>query len=213
MRWILSPSRTTLLSLVALLITVTMLPAARADDRMVLQVYDVRDLLPSPPDFPAPRLGLGGLEAPVAIPDDDDDEREGGRWTVDELVELIRKMVSPASWGAAGARITAAEGVLVVLQQPQACRQVGRLLDDLRGRATELFQVDTRVVALPPPCIEELGFRPSKPRLSRTMARESAEERRDHPEHQHGPVLGDLEREEREPPRRLRADREAPLRE
>lgn len=98
-----------------------------------LQVYDVRDLAFSLPDFPAPEVSLAGDGEPAggAVIED---VGEGKGPSADFLAELVQKHTGEGSWeGNAKASIQVSGGLLFVVQSAEVHHQIESLLDKLRA--------------------------------------------------------------------------------
>lgn len=126
-------------------------------DVPVLVVYDVSDLVRKVPDFPAPRLGLSGLEPPGSA--DIEDEDQAPLFTTDELVELIRKVVLPESWNTAGVEIRGEGSSLVIVQPPAAQMEIARTLASLE----RAYRVEARLIAADEKVLATCGFRADGP--------------------------------------------------
>lgn len=128
------------------------LPAAAADE-LVLHVYDVSDLLHARPDFPAPRLGLSGLEeaaAPAA-------ERESTAWTMEELVDLIREAIGDEI-AASGGSVAALGSNLVVSLPEDSHARIAALLGGAREGARDAYALEARWVELSEDALADLGI-------------------------------------------------------
>ncbi len=129
---------------------------AQSSDQPVLVVYDVSDLVRSLPDFPAPRLGLSGLddEAQPSLRFDEEDDRP--RWTTEELIDLIQSMVSPGSWENAGIEIHAEKDSIVVVHLPEHQMEVAEYL----GSLERTYRIDVCLIAARDEVLGWLGFDP-----------------------------------------------------
>jgi len=145
-------TRGAILALVALSLGSFAFPAPARADELILHVYDVSDLLRPIPDFPAPRLGLSGLEdAPLAP------EPERTAWTMEELVDLIRQALGDEI-AASGGTVTALGSNLVVSLPAAAQTRVAELLREPRESAGEAYTIEARWVELSEEAIAELGL-------------------------------------------------------
>ncbi len=99
----------------------------------VRKSYCIVDLTRQLASFPGPDLdipepgGVGARLLPPIKPDVD-----AG---VNELIEIIQKVVAPDSWGKAGTAIEVYNGQLVVTNTPEAQRQVDEFLATLRAQS------------------------------------------------------------------------------
>lgn len=103
---------------------------------LTLAIFDVRDLLYTPPDFPAPDLlgirvgapggGLGGFgeEEFASGPEGRDPDR---------LVDIVRMATGEKAWDGGGVSLRYMGGRLVVRHTPSMLRKVARILASLRG--------------------------------------------------------------------------------
>lgn len=135
------------------------LPTAAAPDELVTHIYDVTDLVHPRPDFPAPRLGLGGLEEFAPAP-----ERNNAAWTMEELVELIQKVVDADLRELSRAKVAAIGSKLVISLPARSQERVATVLGGLRDGGRAVFTVEARWIALPDEALTELGFRPERRR-------------------------------------------------
>jgi len=142
---------------------------AAAADEMILHVYDVSDLLRPIPDFPAPRLGLSGLEEAPAAP-----EPERAAWTMEELVDLIRDVLGDEI-AASGGSVSALGSNLVVSMPAAAQGRVGALLDERRREVPETYTIEARWVELDAEALAELGLPIAEPSRAARLGPPAAE--------------------------------------
>ncbi len=163
------------LPLLVFIAATTICPALPAgDDQVITQIYDVRDILHPRPDFPAPRLGLGGIGgAGIAEPfGGDQDEDNGDGWTMEELVDLIRQVIGK-ELEIAGAKVGALGSNLVISLPARSQERVSTILGGLRDDGRAVFTIDARWVELSDEALAELGFPPQRiPRAKRLSAEE-----------------------------------------
>ncbi len=98
---------------------------------LVLKFYGVRVLLYTPPDFPAPDIGI----RPSGVNAGEDDEEEVEREAKDPevLLDFIRKGTGPNLWDVEGVSLQISKGTLIVRHSPEVQRKVSRFLNRLRG--------------------------------------------------------------------------------
>ena len=94
------------------------------------KTYDVRDITMRIVDFPTPEIRLkeDGTNRGPSIPTPDDNEEPP---TTDEVVEMIESTVT-AEWGSS-AKITVAQGQLIISAPRDVHKSVASLLDQLRA--------------------------------------------------------------------------------
>ena len=126
---------------------------AAPDEKVFTQMYDVRDLLHRRPDFPAPRLGLGGVDS-----SDTDDLSDGASWTMEELVELIRDSIS-ADLEIADAKISAIGSILVISLPARSQERVSAIFRGLRDSGRAAFAIEARMLDVDDATVAELGLR------------------------------------------------------
>ncbi len=96
----------------------------KIEDPVVLEIYDVRDLLYSPPDFPGVEKTLEGAAF---------DDPPMATTTVEfPLEELVKGHTGGKSWDEPGRTIMLSNGLLVVKQTKAAHAQIRRMLGELR---------------------------------------------------------------------------------
>ncbi|MHC4063709.1 MAG: type II secretion system protein GspD [Planctomycetota bacterium] len=150
------------------------------DQNVLVDVYDIRDLLMVVPDFTdAPAIDLtessggggggrggggGGDESIFGDDDDDDDEEEGDEareQRILDLLDLIRNTIEPESWremGGVVASIAELNGQLVVTQTASAHEEVADLLSKLRAQQAIQVAVESRFITVQSNFLEELGL-------------------------------------------------------
>ena len=97
---------------------------------LVLKLYSVHLLLYTPPDFPAPGIGInpGGVTS-----EDDEEEVEREQKDPEFLLDLIRQATGTALWDIEGVTLQISKGTLVVKHSPEVQRKVSRFINSLRG--------------------------------------------------------------------------------
>lgn len=94
----------------------------------ILRIYDTRGLFYVPPDFPGPRLGLGGSGTDLFEEASDDDADSNRGIEPEEAIDIIRGATGEANWELPGVSITLAGGRLLVRHTPRMQRRVRGLL-------------------------------------------------------------------------------------
>ena len=90
----------------------------------VLALYDVRSLLYTPPDFPAPKIGIS-MGPPG---EDEEEEPEVEQPDPEALVDLIRDATGQANWEHEGVSIKISGGKLIIRHTPAMHRKIGGVL-------------------------------------------------------------------------------------
>lgn len=146
--------------------------------KVVTEVYDIRDLLVSVPDFQSPPLELGEqLAAAISqhrgkrlegslFPDEspEADQEQGVVSTkpaVQELLDLIRATVYPGTWTSQGGTVGSLRelnGQLIVTHTSAAQRGVGGLLGQLRETRALQIAVEARFITVTSNFLEDLGI-------------------------------------------------------
>lgn len=124
--------------------------AAAGATPLVLEVFDVRDLLAETTNFPAPRLGL--TPTPAAPPETT--IARPGR-TEEQLARSVREIASVA-WPE-GTSIQLLRGTLVVRQSEPALTAIRTWLEALRAAEHRLIAVEARVLAVPAATVDHLS--------------------------------------------------------
>ncbi len=114
-------------------------------EESVVQVYDVRDLMWTLRDYPGPVFEKA--EEAGAWMSLSTETREA--YTVDQLVETIRRNIEPATWDDPGrATIVSLSGALFVLQAPSVHEKMREFLEAVRSSPPRQVHVDARVIEL-----------------------------------------------------------------
>ena len=136
------------------------------------QVYDIRDLLVTVPDFDnAPsfqiqssqggRGGGGGGGNLFSGNLSDEQNQQGGRnELVDQIVTLIQDIVDPESWrdnGGAVGSVRELSGQLIVTQTPKNLRALQALLEQLRETRAIQVTIETRFLTVQRNFLEDVG--------------------------------------------------------
>ncbi|MCI0650351.1 MAG: hypothetical protein L0Z55_00560 [Planctomycetes bacterium] len=106
----------------------------------VTVIYDVSDLVRPLAHFPAPRLGLEGLE-PAPLAADAEAEDRGARWTTEKLAEVVRELVLRDEVEDGRASVIPHDGILIVTVLPPGQRAVTSFLNTLDDRISLSFAV------------------------------------------------------------------------
>lgn len=131
-------------------------------EELVLEFYDVNEIVSSPPNYPAPKLGLnlnqggggGAGGASLDFGDDSDAETSGGLES-DKLIELIESKLGETEDGGS---VEFSGGVLIVRKPLSAHRKVIQLLDALRRTVGIMVTVEARFVQVQDNLLEHLGI-------------------------------------------------------
>lgn len=128
-------------------------PRPALGSETVLVIYDVRDLLMVRQDFPAPKLGLSGLDdegAGTVLQFDREDEDDGPWLTGETLVELVRAVIAPGSWAPDGPNaIQYHRGRLIVHASAGAHTSLDRDLARWRAAPDEIPRPEISVRVAP----------------------------------------------------------------
>ena len=142
--------------------------AAAAD--VIIRVYDVRDLLYTPKDFPAPKLGLHGLDEESGDPFRDEDDLNGPIISAEELVELIKTHIQPDRWEQAGNSVRVHNGQLIVVAEMETHQEVSASLLQWRiDGAPNTYAINARVIPSDLALLTALGFDGKSKRNSRAI--------------------------------------------
>ncbi|MHC5021381.1 MAG: hypothetical protein ACYTGX_14995 [Planctomycetota bacterium] len=141
------------------LATPTQAPAQDAEaakaDRLQLRVFDVRDLLAEPRDFPAPALGTirpaqaaGSGRTPATAP------RAASQEALERLAQQVRSLPDLAWPEHAG--VEAKPGTLVVRQSATALERIEAFLVEQRRKLGRLMAVSARFLTVPETAVRNL---------------------------------------------------------
>ncbi|MBL4847285.1 MAG: hypothetical protein JKY65_17335 [Planctomycetes bacterium] len=129
-------------------------------EELVLEFYDVNEIVSTPPNYPAPSLGLnlrrggaGAGGASLDFGDDDEDEGTGGLES-DKLIELIESKLGEDEGEGS---VEFSGGVLIVRKPLSAHRKVIQLLDALRRTVGIMVTVEARFVQVQDNLLEHIG--------------------------------------------------------
>jgi len=134
----------------------------RVSQKPRMEFYEVRDLLATIPDYSGsglPSIGEGGGGDIGGGGDDlfaDEGGGDGNSFTGEELVEFIREIIEPSSWGGdefgddedggAAGTISYRQGKLIIIQTPEIHRQIEGLLSRFRESAALQVHISARFI-------------------------------------------------------------------
>lgn len=125
----------------------------------VLRVFDVRDVIALPKDFPGTQIKLEATDSSASggIPGlGMDDAAEP--LTADAVADLIRTAVAPESWDTPPNSLEAKPGQLIVRNQPSVVAQVESLLSALRASSGMLVTIESRFITVADNFLEDVGI-------------------------------------------------------
>lgn len=129
---------------------------AYANDETYLEVYDVSDLVRPVRNFPAPRLGLEGLDESAVFEDDENNEAP---WSIDELVELLRRHLGVDDTTSAGIQVQKlGRGQIVISGQLDVQKKVANALLHARRTPGEHYQMNAWLVSMTAAEFDELDL-------------------------------------------------------
>jgi len=131
-------------------------------EELILEFYDVTEIVNSPPDFPAPDLGLnldqggggGGGGGGVLTFDDEDEEATAGI-DADTLIELIESKLGEDDDDGS---VEYSGGILIVRKPLRAHEKIIKLLDALRKAVGVMVTVEARFVQVQDNILEHFGI-------------------------------------------------------
>jgi tetratricopeptide (TPR) repeat protein len=134
-------------------------------EELILEFYDVTEIVQTPPDFPAPELGLsigdsgggGGGGGGVLSFDDGGDEETTGGFDADALVDLIENRLGDDVLHPDGS-VEYSGGILIVRQSLAAHERILQLLDALRRTVGVMVTVEARFLQLQDNVLEHIGI-------------------------------------------------------
>ena len=133
------------------------------NEELVLEFYDVNEIVSSPPDYPAPKLGLnlqaggggGGAAGGQLTFYDDEGGEEAGGIESEKLIELIEgKLGEEDEEGS----VEYSGGVLIVRKTLRAHQKIIKLLEALRRTVGIMVTVEARFVQVQNNLLEHLGI-------------------------------------------------------
>jgi general secretion pathway protein D len=120
-----------------------------------MKIYDVRDLTHAMQSFPGPELDIpepGGKGATMLPPIETGDKQE-----TSEFIDIIKKVVAPATWTTAGIDIGEYNGSMVVTQTSEVHQQVDELLRSLRNQKGTQIHVKCKFLTIENSALEQIG--------------------------------------------------------
>jgi general secretion pathway protein D len=120
-----------------------------------MKLYDIRDLTHAMASFPGPDLDIpepGGVGSRLLPPIEPDTAPE-----INEFIEIIQKVVSPATWQNEGVAIEDYNGSMVVTQTADVHKQVEELLRTLRNQKGTQIHVKVKFLTVENSLLEEIG--------------------------------------------------------
>ena len=137
---------------------------AEKTEELILEFYDVTEIVQTPPDFPAPELGLnlaggggsgGGAAGGVLSFDEGDEESSGGQLDADKLQELIETRLGESDDDGS---VEISGGILIVRKPLRAHENILKLLDALRRSVGVMVTVEARFVQIQDNLLEQVGI-------------------------------------------------------
>ncbi|MBX3469910.1 MAG: hypothetical protein KF878_23795 [Planctomycetes bacterium] len=136
------------------------------EEELHLVFYDVTEIVSSPPDFPAPELGLnlarggggggaGGAAGGVLSFGNDDEESGGGGLDADKLVEIIEEKLGEDD--SAGS-VEFSAGILIVRKPLASHEKIVKLLDALRRTVGVMVTVEAKFIQVQDNYLEHIGI-------------------------------------------------------
>lgn len=120
-----------------------------------MKLYDIRDLTHAMASFPGPDLDIpepGGVGSRLLPPIEPDTAPE-----INEFIEIIQKVVSPATWENEGVAIEDYNGSMVITQTSDVHKQVEELLRTLRNQKGTQIHVKVKFLTVENSLLEEIG--------------------------------------------------------
>ena len=127
----------------------------------VVKVHDVKDLIFGLTDFIGPRINRIRL-----LEELEDEDGAGAYGTIGEAVQiidiedlsnLIRDTIAPASWDREGVSIDPGEGNLIVRQTAEIQEEIQAFLEDLRQFNSALVLIESKFLSVTDNFIQEIG--------------------------------------------------------
>jgi type II secretory pathway component GspD/PulD (secretin) len=120
-----------------------------------MKLYDIRDLTHAMASFPGPDLDIpepGGVGSRL-LPQIDSEQKP----EINEFIEIIQKVVSPATWTNEGVAIEEYNGAMVVTQTTDVHKQIEDLLRTLRNQKGTQIHVKVKFLRVENTLLEEIG--------------------------------------------------------
>ncbi|MCI0340303.1 MAG: hypothetical protein L0216_04005 [Planctomycetales bacterium] len=133
---------------------------AEAQESPMLRVFDIRDLLAVPKDFPGTTIRLEATDsgAAGAIPGLGGGGDEKPAITADDLVNLIKGTIAQETWDTPPNSIEPKGGKLIVKNQPKVIAEVEKLMSSLRASHGMLVTIETRFITVEDNFLEDVGI-------------------------------------------------------
>lgn len=133
-----------------------------AVEELVLEFYDVNEIVSTPPDYPAPELGLnlsgggGGGGTTGGVLSFDDEEDEGGSGVdADKLIELIESKLGEEDEEGS---VEFSGGIIIVRKSLRAHKKILKLLEALRRTVGIMVTVEARFIQVQDTFLEHIGL-------------------------------------------------------
>ena len=120
-----------------------------------MKLYDIRDLTHAMASFPGPDLDIpepGGVGSRLLPPIEPESSPE-----INEFIEIISTVVSPATWTNEGVAIEEYNGSMVVTQTTDVHKQIEDLLRTLRNQKGTQIHVKVKFLTVENSLLEEIG--------------------------------------------------------
>lgn len=127
----------------------------------VVKVHDVKDLIFGLTDFIGPRINR------IRLLEELEDEDGAGQYgtigesvqiiDIEDLSNLIRDTIAPASWDREGVSIDPGEGNLIVRQTAEVQEEIQAFLEDLRQFNSALVLIESKFLSVTDNFIQEIG--------------------------------------------------------
>ncbi|MGE3164725.1 MAG: hypothetical protein AB7O52_07460 [Planctomycetota bacterium] len=152
--------------------------ACHADDRLILRVYDVSDIVRPIRNFPGPRLGLTGLDEKPEAPTLSEEDEE--HWTTDQLVDLLRRHLGLGEpGGTADLRVEKVRpGQIALVGSTEAQQQrLAQALDALRVERALAYVVSAWLLRVPSDELAGFGLPADGSKARRLVDRAQVDDR------------------------------------
>ena len=134
-----------------------------ATEELALEFYDVNEIVSTPPDYPAPELGLqlagsgggGGGAGGGVLSFDDAEETPGVGVDADTLIDLIERKLGEEDEDGS---VEYSAGILIVRKSINAHRKVVKLLEALRSTTGISVTVEAKFVQVQDNLLEHIGI-------------------------------------------------------
>jgi type II secretory pathway component GspD/PulD (secretin) len=122
---------------------------------VIMKLYDIRDLTHAMASFPGPDLDIpepGGVGSRLLPPIESETAP-----AINEFIEIITKVVMPATWMSEGVAIEEYNGSMVVTQTTEVHKQIEELLRTLRNQKGTQIHVKVKFLTVENSLLEEIG--------------------------------------------------------